>query len=133
MIQITLELWYKTLITLLINYVFSSKIPTHIHHVGYVNQPYFWNQPFTGALANRKSAYFGKGSCNFCFLSFLYVFNYMFLKERCKQKICFTVVKFNFFNPFCSQCTLSLPPENIRKLKCFLVFLGVIEECNRSC
>ena len=35
--------------------------------------------------------------------SFLCVFNYMFLKEKYEKKICFTIVKFNVFNPFVSS------------------------------
>ena len=50
------------------------------------------------------------------------MFLIMFLKEKAKRKFFFINVKFNDFNPFSSLCTLSLPPENIRKLKCFLVF-----------
>ena len=34
----------------------------YIHHIGCVSKPYFLNQSFRGALANRKSAYFGRGS-----------------------------------------------------------------------
>ena len=114
----------------------------YIYHVRYVSQPCFRNQPFRGALVNRKSAYFGRGCCDGCFcikMLFLTIFfyvipdcvlNYMFLKEKCKKEICFTIAKFNIFNPFCSQRTISLPPENIRKLKnIFWCFHGVGEEC----
>ena len=55
--------------------------------------------------------------------SFLCAFNYMFLKEKCKKKICFTIVKFNVCDHL-FPVHFSLPPENIRKLKCFLVFPG---------
>ena len=51
----------------------------------------------------------------YCLLSFLCVLNYMFVKEKCKTKICFALVEFNVFNTFSSRCTLSLAPENIRK------------------
>ena len=53
---------------------------------------------------------------------FLRVFNYMLLKEKYKMKISFIISKFNVFNSISFQCTLSLPPKNIIKLKCFLVF-----------
>ena len=43
---------------------------------------FFWNQPFIGVLANRKSAYFGRESHDDCFcinLLFMTVFFYVFL------------------------------------------------------
>ena len=53
---------------------------------------------------------------SYSWLSFLCVFNYMFLGEKCNKKLGFTIVKFNVFNSFCSRCTLLLPPENIRSV-----------------
>ena len=108
----------------LVSCVLITSIP-----LGMSNSQIFWNQPFRGALANRKSTYFGRGSYDgcFCIKMFLLTLFFVFLivsKKKCKTKICFTIVKFNVFDPFCSQCTLSIPPENIRKLKCSLVFPG---------
>ena len=96
----------------------------YICHVGYVNWPNFleaakkyliWKEILRWLLLHWKVIV----DCLF------YVFLIIcFYKKKYKTKICFTIIEFNVFNPFCSQCSLSLPPGNIRELKCFLVFPG---------
>ena len=108
----------------------------YIHHVGYVNWSYFWNQPLRDALRNRRSTYFDRASydVSFCikmlFLtSFLCVFNYIFLKEKSKKKICFTNIKFNALNPFVPSAPFLYPLKTSENLNVFWCFQGVEEEC----
>ena len=56
--------------------------------------------------------------------SFLCVFNYMFLKEKCEKKICFTIVKFNVFNSFVSNAPFLYPLKTSENLNDFWCFHG---------
>ena len=64
-----------------------------------------------------------------CWLSFLCVFNYMFLKVQYKTNTCFTFVKFNVFAPISSHCTLSLPLKTSENINVIWCFEGVGEKC----
>ena len=53
----------------------------------------------------------------------------MFLKEKCKKKICFTIVKFNVFNPFVPSAPFLYSLKTSKNLNVFWCFQGVGEEC----
>ena len=61
--------------------------------------------------------------------SFFCVFNYMFLKEKCKKKIYFAIVKFNDFNPFVPSAPFLYPLKTSENLNVFWCFQGVAEWC----
>ena len=54
----------------------------------------------------------------------------MFLKEKCKKKICFTIVKFNVFNPFIPSATFLYPLKTSENLNVFWFFQGLGEDCH---
>ena len=52
----------------------------------------------------------------------------MFLKEEFKKKICFTIVKFNVFNPFILSAPFLNPLKTSGNLNVFYCFQRVGEE-----
>ena len=89
----------------------------YIHHVGYVNQPYFWNQPFKSPLANRNIAYFGRGYHDGCFCIDI------LLTLNCKKKICFVIVIFTLLIHLLPTHPFSIPWKH-QKTLLFLMFPG---------
>ena len=65
----------------------------------------------------------------YSWLSFLSVFNYMFLKEKCKKNICFIILNLRFLTSWFPTHSFSAPLKTTKNFTVLWCFVGAGEEC----
>ena len=126
--------WYKTtrwgrvtLDEVLNNYGLSQALFTSIT-LGMSISLMFWTSHSEVPILARCTMTVSPLKC-YSWLSFLSVFNYMFLKEKCKKNICFIVLNLTFLTSWFPTHTFSAPWKQRKTLLFCDVSWGAGEEC----